>query len=364
MPPIITGQSLITADVYDILSKHGADIKVHNLVYTEYQYFKKYIFLFRIFFNLTIDIIYFNSVVYISAARTRFGFFRNAYIIVLSALFKRKIIVHFHCGEYNEFLDKNGKFFIYFAKYLFEKVDVSIILGNSLLKNYNSIYNNKMQVFVIPNGIKIQKKTNYVKNNGDIKILFMSNLIESKGYLDLLEAINILVNKNRIKNLKLDICGKFLNHEDNTSFSNLEEYISNFKNFISTNKLTNYINFHDLVTGNLKECLFQECDIFVLPTYYSTEAQPLSILEALSYGKIVISTSHRGIPDMVIDGHNGLIVDKKSPKSISEAVLKLINNESLYKEMSLNAKIHVEKNFSYENFEKKIVYLFNKYQVI
>lgn len=364
MPPIITGQSLVTADVYDILSKNGAKIKAYNLVYTEFRYFKKFIVLFKIFFGLTVDIIYSNSVIYISAARTRSGFLRNAYVIILSSLFKRKILVHFHCGEYNDFLYQNGVLFLRFAKFIFEKVDVSIILGNSLLKNYSSIFNNKMQVFVIPNGIKIQKKTEYVKYNRDVNILFMSNLIESKGYLDLLEAISILVNKNKIENIKLDICGKFLHHEDNVSYSNIEEYSNNFKDFISKNRLTNYVNYHDLVTGKLKERLFQECDIFVLPTYYSTEAQPLSILEALSYGKIVISTDHRGIPDMVIDGYNGLIVDKKSPLSISEAILNLLKNKSLHKELSLNAKIHVERNFSYEKFEKNIVNLFKKYQVV
>ena len=192
----------------------------------------------------------------------------------------------------------------------------------------------------------------------------MSNLIESKGYLDLLESINILVNKNKIENIKLDICGKFLHHEDNVAYSNIEEYSNNFKDFISKNRLSNYVNYHDLVTGDLKARLFQECDIFVLPTYYSTEAQPLSILEALSYGKIVISTDHRGIPDMVIDGYNGLIVDKKSPLSISEAILNLLKNKTLHKELSLNAKIHVERNFSYEKFEKNIVNLFENYQVI
>ena len=175
LPPIITGQSLVTADVYDILSKNGARIKAYNLVYTEYRYFKKFIVLFKIFFGLTVDIIYFNSVIYISAARTRFGFLRNAYVIFLASLFKRKILVHFHCGEYNEFLDQNGDLFLRFAKFIFEKVDVSIILGNSLLKNYSSIFNNKMQVFVIPNGIKIQKKAEYVKYNRDVNIYVKFN---------------------------------------------------------------------------------------------------------------------------------------------------------------------------------------------
>jgi glycosyltransferase involved in cell wall biosynthesis len=65
-----------------------------------------------------------------------------------------------------------------------------------------------------------------------------------------------------------------------------------------------------------------------LPTYYSTEAQPLSILEALSYGKIVITTNHRGIPDMVINEYNGLIVESKDDelKNKLNKVIDEVNN--------------------------------------
>lgn len=364
LPPTITGQSLVTEEVYNILVEHGAKIKVHNLVYSDYKYFVKYFVLIKILVFISLDIISCKSVIYLSASRTLIGFYRNAYIILLGSFFKRKIIIHFHCGEYNDFVLGNGFLFKKIAKWLFRLVDTSIILGKSLTNNYTSIFNEKMEIIVIPNGVSIKENLNLNSNDAILNILYMSNLIESKGYFDILEAINILVNDYKIINIRVDFCGKFLDHEDNLSFKTVEEYISYFNDFVYSNNLNKFINYHKVVTGVTKDLLLQNCDIFILPTYYSTEAQPLSILEALSYGKIVISTNHRGIPDMVINGYNGLIVGKKSPKSIADAILKLVNDESLQKKMSLNSKIHVENNFSFEIFERNIVHLFNKYQSI
>jgi glycosyltransferase involved in cell wall biosynthesis len=362
LPPIITGQSLVTSDTYNILIKRGADIIVHNLHYTEQKGFRKILLVVKTFFSISLDIIINKSVVYISAARSRFGFFRNAYIIILSSLFHRKIIVHFHCGDYNEFLETNGAVFRKIVKYIFTKVDVSIILGKSLVKNFDSIYNNKMQVAIVPNGVTIKKQSN--KNSQILNVLFMSNLIESKGYLDLLEAINILVNKYKIDKIRVDICGRFINHEDNLTFSNIDQYISNFNDFIITHKLSDYIKYHDLVSGEIKDSLFQNSDLFVLPTYYSTEAQPLSILEALSYGKVVLATNHRGIPDMVIDNYNGLIIEKKSPISIVEAILRLIDDKQFRSTLSINARKHVIDNFSLVKYENNIIELFAKFNTL
>jgi len=364
LPPTITGQSLVTADVYNILLKFGGVVRTHNLVYSEYRFFKKYILLFETIINITLDIIKYKSVIYLSAARTNLGFYRNAYIILLSNLFKRKIIVHFHCGEYNDFLINNGILFQKFAKYLFNMVDVSIILGKSLLKNYEFISNRKMKFIEIPNGISIKECKIASKDDSFLNILYMSNLIESKGYFDILEAVNILVNEFKICNIRVDFCGKFMNHEDNISFNTIDEYIFNFKDYISRNNLSSFINYHEVVKGELKDLLFQNCDIFILPTYYSTEAQPLSILEALSYGKIVITTNHRGIPDMVINEYNGLIVESKSPRSIANAILKITNDKSLQDKLSINAIHHVINNFSFDKFEKNIINLFKKYKAI
>ena len=60
------------------------------------------------------------------------------------------------------------------------------------------------------------------------------------------------------------------------------------------------------IAGDEKEKLYSEADIFLLPTYYLGEGQPISIIEALSYGLPVISTNFRGIPEQIKNNENGI----------------------------------------------------------
>lgn len=365
MPPIITGQSLVTEDIYNILSSNKAKIHLIELKERNSGHLNNIINNITLIFKiLTLSFSPYN-VVYLPAARSIAGFLRNAYIILFSKIFRHKIVIHFHCGDYNDFLIEKGKYFILINKYVYNKVDFFIVLGESLIKNYDMLYNNNTQVHVISNGIAINKElTNNILQDQNINILFLSNLIESKGYLDLLEAIRVLVNECGLREIKCFFCGIFLDSQDNYYFKNKEDAQNYFFNFINDNNLTNNVVYKGLVSGNEKHELLLKSDIFILPTYYSTEAQPLSILEALSYGKIVLVTPHRAIPDMVIDNYNGLFIDFKSPKSIVEMILKINNNKSLQKSLSNNAKSFVEKYYSHTKFENNIISFFKNLEII
>ena len=53
----------------------------------------------------------------------------------------------------------------------------------------------------------------------------------------------------------------------------------------------------------------------MLPTYYKMEGQPISILEAMATGNVILTTRHAGIPDVVTDGKHGRFFEKKNAKS-------------------------------------------------
>jgi glycosyltransferase involved in cell wall biosynthesis len=83
-----------------------------------------------------------------------------------------------------------------------------------------------------------------------------------------------------------------------------------------------------------------------LPTAYPWEGQPISIVEALAYGLPVIATRYRGIPEQVIDGYNGFLLEEKSPHLIADAVETLWKNPTLYEQFNKNAIEHYQKNFT------------------
>jgi glycosyltransferase involved in cell wall biosynthesis len=83
---------------------------------------------------------------------------------------------------------------------------------------------------------------------------------------------------------------------------------------------------------------FQACDIFCLPSKF--EAFGLSILQAMSCGKPIVTTRVGGIPSFVEDKKSGFLVPSENSKALAASIIELINNPELRHEMGLyNSKL-------------------------
>ena len=198
------------------------------------------------------------------------------------------------------------------------------------------------KIFTVPNCVDneyllpqylIEKKTNDIENNTTLHILYLSNFIESKGFKDVLN-LAVIARKNTKKNLHFHFAGKFFKEEDHI-FT---------QNFIQQNQLQEYVTFHGIVSGKNKKELLQQCHIFILPTRYPNEGQPISILEAMGNAMGIITTNHAGIPDITKDKVNGLVVDKNN-----------INLNEIYDYIQyLNQNRNVLKSIASKNYQTAI----------
>ncbi|OGZ53268.1 MAG: hypothetical protein A3B25_00135 [Candidatus Ryanbacteria bacterium RIFCSPLOWO2_01_FULL_48_26] len=73
------------------------------------------------------------------------------------------------------------------------------------------------------------------------------------------------------------------------------------------------------------------------------EGFPYSILEAMAAGLPIVATRMGGIPEMITDGQDGLLVPPKNPKAIAQAIKSLIKNPELAKQLGQNARQAVQK---------------------
>ena len=109
-----------------------------------------------------------------------------------------------------------------------------------------------------------------------------------------------------------------------------------------------------------KKELLKKCYIFALPTRYPNEGQPISILEAMGNGMFIITTDHAGIPDIVKDGVNGIVIFNEQNK-------KMIYKEMLYisvtdlKAICNNNRIICQSHFSEKNYLGKMKEIYNKW---
>ena len=98
-------------------------------------------------------------------------------------------------------------------------------------------------------------------------------------------------------------------------------------------------------------------DIAVVPSVQ--EAFGLVVSEAMACGKPVIGTKVGGIPDQIINGYNGFLVQPRNPTEIAEKILWLINNPKEAKHMGRNGRKIVEKKFNIDKRSDRIISLYN-----
>jgi glycosyltransferase involved in cell wall biosynthesis len=163
----------------------------------------------------------------------------------------------------------------------------------------------------IPNGTPSEvsdraRKMERIAPHDPPVVLYLGNLIESKGYGIVLEAARLAAQR-RLR-YRFVIAGALA---EKTTLTPAD--------YIARHRLEN-TSFLGPVYGQRKLDLLASADIFVLPTAYPIEGQPIAILEAMQFGLPIISTRQGGIPDIVVDGVNGLLIDPEDPTELLVAV--------------------------------------------
>ena len=358
-PPVITGQSLITQYIYEKLLCWGCSIiKISFNQIVGNKVLNYFIF----YYLFIIDCSKNNLIIYLSPARSNLGYLRNFIIILYSSFFNNKIVMHYHCGEYDKFLSNSNLFVKKTSVYIFKKVTCHIFLSKRLLVNFSKLQLEESKIIIIPNSItSLQPKSHsgFTAKWSVCKIVFMSNLLPSKGYMILLEAMSLLVNKYNIQNVRCDFYGEFIS-EDMRSVKDLKR---GFEEYIRQNKLSDFVKYNGTVNGEIKQNVLSNSQIFVLPTHYQVEAQPLSVLEALSNNLLVIASEFRAIPDMISDGVTGVLLKSNSADYLAVKIMAALRNPVEYARIAKAGRKHFNDNFSNTIFDKNLKMFFEKYNV-
>lgn len=290
--------------------------------------------------------------VYMTVSCSSLGFLRDFFIIWGASILRKRVLLHLHGGGYKKFYESQARTYQRVIKRTLACATHIIVLGELLRRQFDFVPGVEKKIKVVPNGLPkglrrdCCKKTLPEKGQ-KVRLLYLSNLLPSKGYLDLLEACARL-KRQGFRDFVCDFCGEFVQTVVDRDACILEEQRKDFYQRISTYKLENHVIYHGTVRGKQKEELLRQAHIFILPTYYPWEGQPISIIEALAFATPVISTRNNGIPEEVIEGYNGLFVEPRNPADIARAINQIIADKSKYAEMSRNAHKYFEKKFTSE----------------
>ncbi|MEA3280610.1 MAG: glycosyltransferase family 4 protein [Thermodesulfobacteriota bacterium] len=371
LPPPYVGQSIAFQMLVEGIRKHHLPYAVVDLSGKRKSYggaasWARALEYIKILFDYFYKSILGKKTIYITIAQSRHGFLRDFVIIWLAYLKGHRIVCHLKGGNYDNFYEAQPKWLRWLIRKTLLRTDSLLVLGQRLRDMYNFEPKLKNRIQVVPNGLpfhlnKLEMPKTLPENKSEpIRLLYLSNLIESKGYLDLLEAVRILVKEYEIS-IECRFCGLFLaNKPDDVLVHDAVHGQKLFEDFVTTNNLEKNVTYCGVVSGEEKNNELRNAHFFVLPTNYDNEGQPVSIIEAMAFGNVVISTDYRAIPDMVVHGKTGFLVPYGQPKVIARVIADSIGDHEMYRKMSKAALEHFQKHFTREAHLSRIIPILQK----
>ncbi len=214
-------------------------------------------------------------------------------------------------------------------RYTFSKCDDIIANGSWLLDLVKKAGIKRTIGHNIPNGVDKHLFHHTTAKKIRNSLLFVGHLSENKGVTDLLEAFRLI--STDIPGTELHIYGT-------------GPMRAAVQEFASRNRLRIFT--HGIVSHEKVARIMNRYQIFVLPSI--AEGTPNVVLEAMACGLPVVATRVGGIPDLIENGRNGILVEPEKPIEIANAVLRLLRNRTYAAKLAREARFTVESGHSWE----------------
>ena len=216
------------------------------------------------------------------------------------------------------------------------------------------------KMVIVPNGVDTEFFRPGLKNEQILSeygleeqsyILFVGRVSPEKGVHILLRAFKQIVNYIP-KDFKLVVVGPLSSTFNSAQPSSYAEAMMRY----SKEELGEKVVFTGAIDRNSLRILYSNAYCFVLPSL--AEAFPMVLLEAMASGTPPMGSTAGGIPDIIIDGVNGLLFKRRDWKDLANKLLMLIEDKSLRNKIAINARKHVEEHYSWfsVSLRLKIVY--------
>jgi len=171
------------------------------------------------------------------------------------------------------------------------------------------------------------------------RILYVGVISRMKNLLTLIKALNLVKSEN--KDFKLIVAGRI---GDKDYFNQITAYVNKYS-------LTNNIEYLGIIAGKQKLEEFSKMSFLILPSL--NENAPMVIPEAFAAGRPVIASNVGGIPYMVNDEKNGLLIEPKNEKDIADKIIYFLKNPDIKKSMGSNGKKYAQTYHSLKTVVKK-----------
>ena len=210
----------------------------------------------------------------------------------------------------------------------------------------------KKNIEVTPFGIDINKfkpMKNESSNENDVIVIGTIKTLEKKyGVEYLIRAFKLVKEKFPELSLKLLIVG------EGSLESNLKKIVNELQISEST-EFTGFIKHDEIVKYHNK------LDIYVSLSTEDSESFGVAVIEASSCEKPVVVSNVGGLPEVVINGETGFVVERENTRTAADAIAKLLENENLRKEMGKAGRQNVIKNFNWRDNINQMISIYKQF---
>lgn len=262
-----------------------------------------------------------------------------------------KVVVHYHgLNVWGNYYTPHPFYDRYLAnkrKKFLKKVDGVVGVSDLVCSTVNSKMPN-IKTHRVYNGVDcslFKPLENKKKDDDNIQITCVANLIPIKGHRYLIEAFKIICDRYASKNFILNIVGIGIEYD------NLEKMVESLG-------LVNKVKFHGYQAYDSVARIMQNSNIFAMPSYF--EALGCVYLEAMACKIPVIGCRNQGIEGIITDGETGMLVEPKDVCSLVDKLSILVENRSLRYSIEEAGYNLVKDKFTWHNSAVQLENVYNK----
>lgn len=304
----LDGQTIKTRNVYNLLLSKKDEIG--NVDYFDTEVFRKNkLNLIKLFRKIASS----NKVVYLPANNNLKYIF--PFLFIISRIRKISIIYCVIGGWLYEFLLNKA-----IHTWMLKRIDVILIENQSILAKLRDKLYFKNVVY-LPNfrnhDFVVIPKT----SQGQLKIVFMARVTREKGIDVLFEIADLIDAKKNYPDIIIDIYGPI----DNNDAEYFNDELPRHAN----------VSYKGIIEPDNVNIVLSRYDLMILPTRYSGEGFPGSILDAYISGIPVLTTKWKHIPEFIDEGNTGFTVDVHDSSTFFKYIELLDNDRNLLHKMKL-----------------------------
>jgi glycosyltransferase involved in cell wall biosynthesis len=269
------------------------------------------------------------------------SFWRKALIARLATAFRVPVIMHLHGSQLHTFIDQQPRWRKQIIRSQLESCAAVLVLSKRW-EQFVLAVAPRAHVIEMPNYVPVPKHTRQSSSRGSECVFFFSGRVGSrKGVFDLLPAFRDA--RRSLPDIRLRIAGD--GELEKAAFMTRElglEDCVDLLGWLSASEIQKELD---------------EADVFVLPSH--NEGLPMSLLEAMARGLPVVSTRVGGIPEIVLDGVNGLLIEAGNVEALARSIISLAGDPSLRTRLGESAQETVRMHYSVEKLMPRLQHIYD-----